>query len=132
MCVPGVRPAGQIYHRELLEHPLVAKSTTTGLLNAIADVLSQRVFGGASHSRRAARWLDWEKTLRFALCGAFLNAPVYHFWFLLLAGWFPDEGGIWSVASKLLLDQLFMQPIFTTLFLCVSPILGTAGTSSIT
>ena len=96
----------------LEKQPILTKMGTSGILNAIGDVIAQAFFGNALGEEN----VDWRRTLTFTFLGAFLVGPALHFWYQAL-GKIVTVGGSYGAAMRLGLDQLVFAPMFLATFL---------------
>ena len=70
------------YMRLLQERPLITKSVSAAIVQAIEDVLSQRLF---AYVEGRVLIFDFSRTLSFMLTGFFFNAPFLHRWYSTIA-----------------------------------------------
>lgn len=101
--------------------PLATKATTSAVLAALGDALSQLV--AATASGDAVRGLDVPRLLRFAAVNGVLVAPVFHVWY----GWLGQrisKRGYQGAFLRMLVDQLAFSPLFLFIFLACVRSLG--------
>ncbi|KAL2650149.1 hypothetical protein R1flu_018277 [Riccia fluitans] len=93
-----------IWYNSMLEkHPLIAKSVTSALLNAIADYICQ-VFVEKLPS------LDWKRFWSFVAIGLFLSGPGLHYWYGALPK-IITVPGLGGVLLRIALDQVVFTPL---------------------
>ncbi|KAG6580864.1 protein sym-1-like [Cucurbita moschata] len=97
------------YLTVLAKYPVLVKSVTSGILNALGDLICQLVFEEAPTA-------DLRRTFRFSLLGLALVGPALHFWYLYLSQLVTLPGASGAFLS-LLLDQFIFTPVFLGVFL---------------
>ena len=104
------------YQAALDEKPLETKVVTSVVSSIASDVIKQTIEHGGAFGA-----LDPSRTVALAAFGAIVGAPLCHVWFPILDSLFPLEGDDFSrgqqTAKRVATDQLFMTPIFMSLFL---------------
>lgn len=91
-------------YTELLDrHPLIVKSLTAGLLNAIADLVCQVLVERVSA-------VDLRRLLSFVAIGLFMSGPGLHYWFGILKN-FVTVPGMGGVLLRTAADQLVFTPL---------------------
>lgn len=105
------------YLTELEKRPVFTKMWTSGLLNAVGDLLAQTFVEKESP-------FDPKRLLVFTGLGVFLVGPALHYWYGILARLFPVPGAKTAVIS-LLLDQFAFAPCFCALFLSTLVVIET-------
>jgi len=121
------------YTAELVARPLQTKMLTNLLSAIIADVIKQGIEAGCSLAV-----YDPSRTAALAIFGAGVAAPIAHQWFPVLDRVFPMKGeedlqrGGQVVAKRVAADQLFMTPIFMSLFLAFMSVWETGGVGHVT
>ncbi|KGN59408.1 protein sym-1 [Cucumis sativus] len=93
----------------LAKYPALVKSVTSGILNALGDLICQIVFEEAPSA-------DLRRTFRFSLLGLVLVGPALHFWYLYLSQLVTLPGASGAFV-RLLLDQFIFTPVFIGVFL---------------
>ncbi|XP_023539960.1 protein sym-1-like [Cucurbita pepo subsp. pepo] len=93
----------------LAKYPVLVKSVTSGILNALGDFICQLVFEDAPSA-------DLKRTFRFSLLGLALVGPALHFWYLYLSQLVTLPGAS-GAFLRLLLDQFVFTPVFLGAFL---------------
>ncbi|CAK9322805.1 unnamed protein product [Citrullus colocynthis] len=93
----------------LAKYPVLVKSVTSGILNALGDLICQLVFEEAPSA-------DLRRTFRFSLLGLALVGPALHFWYLYLSQLVTLPGAS-GAFLRLLLDQFIFTPVFLGVFL---------------
>jgi hypothetical protein len=101
-----LNPAAGLWSRyaELLErHPLIVKSLTAGLLNALADAICQ-VFVERGQA------FDLRRLISFVAIGVFMSGPGLHYWYGMLTRFIsvPGMGGVFLRTAA---DQLVFTPL---------------------
>ncbi|BFI25506.1 hypothetical protein MPTK2_1g21680 [Marchantia polymorpha subsp. ruderalis] len=91
------------YNRMLENHPLIAKSLTSALLNAIADYFCQ-VFVEKLEK------VDWKRFWSFVAIGLFLSGPGLHYWYGALPK-IITVPGLGGVLLRIGLDQILFTPL---------------------
>jgi hypothetical protein len=116
------------YSNKLDTHPLLTKGVSSGIIAGSGDFLCQLLFidrrnvvkdehgeskgKSASTSSLLANW-DAARTGRFALLGAFLVAPVIHYWYNALSmRLLPGAATVSNVMKRVALDQFIFSPLF--------------------
>jgi hypothetical protein len=101
------------YAKKLDSHPLLTKGITSGIISGTGDVICQFLSnpdGGGG--------LDFLRTGRFFLMGAFWVAPVTHLWYgALSTRLLPGKRTVWKVGQRLAVDQFAFSPIFLPSFM---------------
>ncbi|KAG6540130.1 hypothetical protein Mapa_018515 [Marchantia paleacea] len=93
-----------IWYNGMLEnHPLIAKSLTSALLNAIADYFCQ-VFVEKLDK------VDWKRFWSFVAIGLFLSGPGLHYWYGALPK-IITVPGLGGVLLRIGLDQVIFTPL---------------------
>ncbi|KAG2447692.1 hypothetical protein HYH02_007152 [Chlamydomonas schloesseri] len=92
-------------------NPLLTKSLTCALLNALGDIFCQLFIEKGSS-------LDLKRTGTFTFLGMFLVGPTLHFWYSALNKLVPARGATGAVL-QLLLDQGVFAPLFLATFISV-------------
>jgi len=105
------------YNIALAAQPLLTKSATVSFLSGFGDWLVQNI-----QSRGEGKWShDWARTGKMCFYGAFVVAPLNHYWYKILdrvvrpgrdLGFFGNSANY----KKLALDQLFFAPIIISAF----------------
>ena len=94
------------YQQSIDEYPIITKSLTSAVLTAFGEVISQLLvnFGVVDMKRM------WE----FFFLGLLLQAPVSHYYYLVLDRELPPTSypWTWTTFIKLLIDQLLFAPAF--------------------
>jgi hypothetical protein len=103
--------AWQWYEGCLDRRPLLTKAITSAFLTLLADVVGQCLEQG--HNIK----FDLGRLVRFATMGMFLQAPVTHYWYVLLDYCLPPTPYPWTPTTfvKLAFDQLLYAPSFMVL-----------------
>jgi hypothetical protein len=101
------------YQLKLERQPLITKSITACSLVGCGDLAGQSIEFGQHGSTQ----LDLGRFLRFALMGLVLQAPITHYFYLVLDAKLPPTPSPWTVTTfvKLAIDQLLFAPSFTVL-----------------
>ncbi|KAL3701844.1 hypothetical protein R1sor_019866 [Riccia sorocarpa] len=100
----GFGSALWIWYNNVLEnHPLIAKSVTSALLNAVADSFCQ-VFVEKVAS------FDWKRFWSFVAIGLFLSGPGLHYWYGALPK-IITVPGLPGVLLRIALDQVVFTPL---------------------
>eukprot|EP00210_Caulerpa_lentillifera_P002188 g2102.t1 len=105
------------YLSELERRPVITKMWTSGVLNAVGDLLAQFFI-----EKEAA--FDPKRLLVFTGLGVFLVGPTLHYWYGLLARVFTVPGAK-TAFSSLLLDQFAFAPCFCAVFLSTLVVIET-------
>lgn len=97
------------YQRCLWRSPVLTKSLTASIIVGSGDFVGQCLEATSAIS------IDWWRCIRFALMGLFLQAPITHYYYLLLDAKFPPTLSPWTLTTliKLLIDQCLWAPSFT-------------------
>lgn len=94
------------YQQSIDDYPLITKSLTSAVLTASGEVISQLIvnFEGVDMKRM------WE----FFFLGLLLQAPVTHYYYVVLDRELPPTSypWTWTTLIKLLIDQLLFAPSF--------------------
>lgn len=106
-----IHRAMQRYSRLLNSRPLLTKSATGGVLNAIGDSLSQLVI-----EKSGMHGFNRKRTVVFVLTGALLISPALHLWFSTLDR-VVTLPGFAGASLKLAADQLVWAPCFVAAIL---------------
>jgi peroxisomal membrane protein 2 len=104
----------QWYEGRLQAAPVLTKSITSALLTGAGDLAGQ-VMEHTVHAGKSSSSLDWYRTACFFLMGFLLQAPVTHYYYLLLDAKLPPTATPWTRTTliKFLIDQLLFAPLFT-------------------
>ncbi|KAG0584139.1 hypothetical protein KC19_3G188300 [Ceratodon purpureus] len=99
-------PAAGLWSRytELLDrHPLIVKSITAGLLNAVADFVCQILI-------EKGTVVDLRRLLSFVAIGVFMSGPGLHYWYGMLSKFItvPGMGGVFLRTAA---DQIVFTPL---------------------
>ncbi len=118
--------AWNTYNELLLKRPLLTKAITSGVISAIADVLSQKFFTppmvnktpNSSEIENISQFsqFDTHRFFKFSLLGLVLVGPTLHFWYTTLSSLIPGQQ-IRNVVARLVLDQFVFSPIFICVFM---------------
>ncbi|CAM6126906.1 unnamed protein product [Calypogeia fissa] len=101
---PHVGASLWVWYNTLLEtHPLISKSVTAGVMNAVADLFCQLYIEKVDE-------LDWKRFISFVSIGVFLSGPGLHFWYGALPKIVPMPG-VGGVLLRIALDQFFFTPL---------------------
>jgi hypothetical protein len=95
------------YLRSLETNPILTKSITAAVLNAIGDLIAQ--FAVEKKDK-----LDVGRFVRFAALGFLMIGPVLHYWYGLNASIAPGTG-TGAALIRLAMDQLLFAPPFVAL-----------------
>jgi len=109
---------------------LLTKSATVSILSGLGDCLVQII-----QHRKEEKWkYDWIRTGKFCFYGAFVSAPLNHYWFAILdrvvpTGRYTIFGTNVANYKKLLLDQLLFAPFILSAFFTTMTFLEGKGPS---
>lgn len=109
-----------LLHRYLLllkSYPISTKATTSGLLSALGNILSQVIEKRRKYSS-SSQSLELSGPLRFAAYGFFLTGPLSHYFYLYMEHLIPPTVPF-AVLQRLMLDRLIFAPAFLLLFFVV-------------
>jgi len=109
MQVAGLAGLGASYASTLVQHPILTKSFTSGVIFALSDASAQIISPPSSGER------DHRRTLVTALIGFAYFGPVLH-WYLDFLTWLAPGTDILSTLLKTLVGQLGFGPALTCLF----------------
>lgn len=110
------------YIRELELRPVLTKMWTSGLTNAIGDVVAQHFF--ADHP------FDWHRLFVFTNLGIFLVGPALHYWYGILGRIFV-RSGFTSALGALCLDQFAFAPCFCATIIATLVAVETSETKKV-
>ena len=113
-----------LYENQLVKHPLITKCVTGGFIGFSADIICQVNFVDNSikaQEKQGAYWMsiDWLRTLKFTMMGAWFTSPILHVWYGFLARRIPGTD-LWATVLRLSLDQLVFAPMFIPSFFAVT------------
>jgi peroxisomal membrane protein 2 len=102
------------YQSWLYSRPLLTKSLTAAIIVGCGDLAGQCI---ELIRQSPTTSLDLWKIFTFTLMGLLLQAPVTHYYYLVLDGKLPPTPSPWTMTTllKLLIDQLLFAPTFTLL-----------------
>ena len=100
------------YDDAVSKSPILTQIIMAFIVTSIGDILAQRVF------ERPIKNYSGKRTIKFALIGAFYAAPVLAVWLIFLDNYFGEDFS----TMKLVVDQLFMNPIITGGFIWLNGI----------
>ncbi|CAB9500176.1 Peroxisomal membrane protein 2 [Seminavis robusta] len=120
----GCQRAWQWYEAQLDQMPILTKSLTSAILTGAGDLAGQliqelSIFSSSSTgSTSSGIWfvhLDLYRTSCFFLMGLLLQAPITHYYYVLLDAKLPPTPNPWTRTTflKLAIDQLIWAPLFT-------------------
>jgi hypothetical protein len=97
------------YTDKIHHHPVMTKCLTATVLVGAGDLAAQAL--------QATGTFDVKRYLRFCCLGCFVQAPVTHYYYLLLDAKLPPTPYPWTLTTlvKLIIDQLIFAPCFTVL-----------------
>lgn len=103
------------YNVQLVEHPLVTKALTAGLIIGAGDAAAQTLEG-----RQTGAPFDGVRYLRWAIFGLVLQGPWNHAFYQLLDAALPPTADPFTLTTleKVGIDQFVQAPIFTVIILC--------------
>ncbi|CAL5227837.1 g10868 [Coccomyxa viridis] len=87
----------------LQSQPVLTKAWTAALLNALGDILAQKVVDKNEH-------LDMKRLGIFTLLGFVIIGPPLHYWYLMLSR--VSVQGLPGTLVRLAMDQLLWAPFF--------------------
>lgn len=115
------------YENYLDERPVVTKALTSACLTMVGDFVGQCI----EQYRLESESLHFNlvRLVKFSLMGLSLQAPLTHYWYVILDYYFPPTPEPWTTTTflKFALDQLFYGPFLTLLVIIY---LGIWGESS--
>ncbi|CAJ1939846.1 unnamed protein product [Cylindrotheca closterium] len=94
------------YQKSIDDYPLITKSLTSAVLTASGEVISQLIV--------SFQTFDAKQMWEFFFLGLVLQAPVTHYYYVLLDRELPPTSNPWTWTTfvKLLIDQLLFAPSF--------------------
>ena len=122
----------QSYMRVLNRRPLATKCTTSGTLMVGADVARQWLEQRDARRPAAFAW-DATRTARLTAFAVAVHAPFLHCYHPFVERSVWPRFDIRSTPLKCALDQVFVAPVFTTVFLSYAALaegLGGAGVAA--
>lgn len=90
--------------------PIKTKVITSGILNAVGDLIAQTFFNPDGNG-----W-DVVRTLKFTFLGAALVGPGLHYWYGFLNRLIPSQT-VAGTISRVAVDQFVWAPVFISAFL---------------
>ncbi|XP_072288661.1 peroxisomal membrane protein 2 [Eucyclogobius newberryi] len=118
----------QQYLTLLKKYPILTKSVTSGILSALANLLSQILEARKKARHDAATEIDSAGAARYAIFGLLFTGPLSHYFYQLMEVWMPTTDR-YCLVKRLLLDRLFFAPAFLLLFYFVMTVLEAKGWS---
>ena len=97
------------YLRELNRRPVLTKMWTSGVINALGDILAQNFFETGERFR-------WKRLGVFTALGLLMVGPTLHVWYNALARFFVTPG-FRSAVGSLMFDQFLFAPAFCAVIL---------------
>lgn len=104
----------KVYQSWLVSRPMLTKSITAAILVGCGDLAGQCI---DLATNQAVTSLDLWRISSYTLMGLLLQAPVTHYYYLLLDSKLPPTPSPWTATTflKLAIDQLIFAPSFTVL-----------------
>jgi peroxisomal membrane protein 2 len=104
------------YESELHSRPILTKSVTAAILVGCGDLVGQCIELYMS-SKNGPMMIDWWRLARFATLGFFLQAPITHYFYMVLDDKLPPTPSPWTATTfiKLAIAELLFAPTFTVL-----------------
>ena len=101
------------YEARLQSHPILTKTITAAVLVGCGDLAGQCI----EISHHVKSHIDWCRSLQFSLMGLLLQAPIAHYYYLVLDDKLPPTPSHWTATTflKLAIDQLIFVPSFNLL-----------------
>ncbi|XP_078679662.1 peroxisomal membrane protein 2-like [Branchiostoma floridae x Branchiostoma belcheri] len=96
-------------------NPIVTKAITSGLVSALGNILSQKII---SHRAGKPAPIEWLAVLRYSAVGAFVTAPLAHYFHRWLERTIPPDKE-YAAVKRLLADRLLFAPPLIFLFFLV-------------
>ncbi|XP_063769465.1 peroxisomal membrane protein 2 [Pseudophryne corroboree] len=115
--VPLHTAALRAYLQLLHSRPVLTKALTSGILSALANLLSQYI-ERRRRSQSSVKNVNLVAPLRFAAYGLFFTGPLSHYFYLFLEQSIPSSVPLAGL-RRLLLDRLIVAPAFLLLFFIV-------------
>lgn len=111
------------YEQNLNRRPLRTKAITSGCLSLVGDLVGQCIEQGSSGTIGN---LDMVRLVKFSTLGMCLQAPVTHYYYVVLDYYLPPTPFPWTPTTfiKLAIDQLIFAPTFMLLVLLYLAICG--------
>ncbi|KAI8820510.1 uncharacterized protein EV422DRAFT_531123 [Fimicolochytrium jonesii] len=120
-------------------HPLIRASLTSGVLFTGGDLLSQHIvpqptapstvstLSSLDDKNAPTTWrdvdIDWTRTSKFAILGAFLHGPYFLYGFRAIDRFWGPQPTLWNSIRKSATSQVTIFPPFVFLFLSSSALL---------
>ncbi|CAM9117064.1 unnamed protein product [Heterosigma akashiwo] len=111
------------YNKVLSEKPILTKACTSLVGFSVGDVLAQKLIDKADK-------LDVPRIARLASFGFFIHGTAGHFFYGFLDSKFPGTDPK-TVVTKVVIDQLLMNPVFATVFFTYLGLVSGDGPSKI-
>ena len=96
------------YLKELQQRPIATKMWTSGVINALGDILAQHLFEDSPFNRK--------RLFVFTNIGLFLVGPTLHIWYGALNRLLATPG-LRTALGSLMLDQFAFAPCFCAVIL---------------
>ncbi|XP_017786684.1 PREDICTED: mpv17-like protein 2 isoform X2 [Nicrophorus vespilloides] len=112
--VPKISPSvkgSQYFNKAFGEYLFITNTVTSGGLMAIGDLIQQEI---EYRSHSLPERYDWARWTRLTIVGIAMG-PLHHYFYKYLDSYLPRRN-LFSVAKKILMDQLVMSPICISLF----------------
>ena len=114
-----------LYMTLLTKRPLITKSISAAIVQAIGDILSQTLFASPVMAHGQAKpLLDLSRTVSFMLTGFFFNAPYLHRWYQTTSRFgyqfqrLRKLSNTQRVGAELALDQSVGVFVYFPLYFC--------------
>lgn len=112
-CSMSLAALWKWYTLQIEDRPLVTKAITAGTLVSMGNYASQ-CLPMLYHNGGIPPSIHWYQTFEFFLMGVLLQAPVTHYYYLVLDDLLPPTPSPWTFVTfvKLMIDQLIFGPSF--------------------
>lgn len=108
----------QFYLKLLGKRPILTNTLTAGVVAFTGDVFAQQAASYFFENERllGINDIDYRRLAQVSAWGlTYLGAPMY-FWFRRLDRWFPPNGGIQRLLTKLAVNQTTAAPVSNAAF----------------
>ena len=129
-----MKQAWRWYGKSLDQRPVATKALTSGFLTFVADFIGQCI----EHQRLenhsiGKRNFDLVRLVKFSSMGLCLQAPLTHYFYVILDYYLPPTQAPWTPTTfvKLTLDQLIFGPTITFIVILYLAIWGGSSWHSV-